>query len=80
VVAGAKLDSIGVEADRKLSDAQKILSNVEGIVAQRLEILSLKKLRKDVASVDGEIAEGRDLGALRPSRRLRDFHNCFGQF
>ena len=62
-VAGAKLDIIGVEAERQLSDVQKILSNVEGIVAQRLVILSLKKFRKDVARADGEIAEGSDLGA-----------------
>src|SRR5690349_19991822 len=80
VVAGEKLDSVGVVAEGKTLDGSKILSNVEGIVAQSFVILSSKKFRKDVASADEEIAEGRDLGALRPSRELRDFHNCFGQF
>ena len=78
VVAVAKLDRIGVEAESL--DVKKLLSNVEGIVAQRLVILSLKKFRKDVARADGEIAEGRDLGTLRPNREFRDYHNCFGQF
>src|SRR5687768_684166 len=64
----------GVVAERKSLDVPKILSNVEGIVAQSFVILSSKKFRKDVASADEEIAEGRDLGALRPSRELRDFH------
>ena len=58
---------------------KKILSNVEGIVAQRFAILSLKKFRKDVAKMKEERAEGSDFGTLRPSRELRDFHNCFGQ-
>ena len=65
VVAGAKLDNAEVVAERKSLDVPKILSNVEGIVAQSFVILSSKKFRKDVASADEEIAEGRDLGALR---------------
>ena len=36
------------------------LSNDEGILPQRLVTLSLKKLRKDVASAEGETAEGRE--------------------
>jgi len=32
---------------------KNMVSNVEGMLAQRLVILSLKKFRKDVASVDG---------------------------
>lgn len=39
VVAGEKLNSV-VVAERKSQDVPKILSNVEGIVAQRYVILS----------------------------------------
>ena len=60
-------------------ELNSIASNVEGILAQRLVILSLKKFRKDVARVDGEIAAGRDLGILRPRRELRVFQSFFGQ-
>ena len=52
VVAGAKLDNAGVVAERKSLDVPKILSNVEGIVAQSFVILSSKKFRKDGASAD----------------------------
>ena len=57
----------------------KNLSNVEGIFEQRLTILSLEKFRKDVASADGERAEGRNLGALRPRRVLRVVQSFFEQ-
>ena len=60
-----------------LPHLQNLLSIVEGILAQRLTILSLKKFRKDVASADGERAEGRDLGTLRPRRVLKVFHGFF---
>src|SRR5437870_11996255 len=79
VVAAAKLDSTETGAERETPDVKKILSNVEGIVAQRFVILSLKKFRKDVAKTEGERAEGRESGTLRQSRELRDFHNCCGQ-
>ena len=80
VVAAAKLVSTGVEDARHSTDVSKILSNVEGIVAQRFVILSLKKFRKEVARADAERAEGSDLGTLRPSKELRDFQSCLGQF
>src|SRR5579872_5939583 len=56
------------------------LSNDEGILPQRLVTLSLKKLRKDVARAEGETAEGRDLGTLRPKSELSVFQSFFGNF
>jgi len=79
VVVGINVDSWG-GGDAVLSQDWKIMvSKVEGMLAQRLVILSLKKLRKDVASVDEEIAVGRDLGILRPRREFRVFQSFFGQ-
>ena len=49
-----------------------------GIEEQRLEILSLKKFKNEVASTDGEQAEGRDFGILRLRRESMAFHSCFG--
>ena len=50
-----------------------------GMEEQSFEILSSKKLRKEVASSEGESVLGSDLGMFRPSRESRVPQSFLGE-
>ena len=68
--ARSKLDSNGGFGIFEATTVSELLP-LDGIEQHSLVILSLKKLRKEVARAEGESALGSHLGVLRPSKESR---------
>ena len=77
--ARSKLDSNGGFGIFEATTVSELLP-LDGIEQHSLVILSLKKLRKEVARAEGESELGSDLGVLRPSKESRVPQSFLGQF